>query len=84
MDPQRLHIAMFGRNKELRLRIEGMTCGHCQATVAEALSRVKGVKDAEVDLAAGRARVEAKAGVEPTALVAAVEAAGYTAHAEDA
>lgn len=58
------------------LRIEGMTCGHCKAAVESALASVDGVERVDVDLDAGRARVE---GGDVDRLVAAVKEEGYTA-----
>lgn len=60
-----------------QLTITGMTCGHCQSAVKNALESVSGVKKAEVDLASGVARVEGDADVNK--LVAAVEEEGYGA-----
>jgi Cu+-exporting ATPase len=59
------------------LRVAGMTCGGCAGVVTRVLSRVPGVRSAEVDLAAGRAMVTG--GARPEDLVAAVQAAGYRA-----
>lgn len=61
------------------LKIEGMTCGHCQASVKKALEGVEGVRAAQVDLATGEARIEGDAVT--AQLVAAVEAEGYRASA---
>jgi len=61
------------------ITVEGMSCGHCEQTVEEALREVSGVTDATADREAERASVEGDADV--TALVQAVEDAGYTAHA---
>ena len=62
------------------LKIEGMTCGHCVKSVTDALERVEGVSNAEVDLSAGRAVVEHDATqADSRALVAAVIDEGYTA-----
>jgi len=63
----------------MTISVEGMSCGHCEQTVEEALRRVAGVTDASADREAERASVEGDADV--TALVLAVEEAGYTAHA---
>lgn len=63
------------------LTIEGMTCGHCRKSVEEALKNVDGVSSVDVDLDAGRARVEGTANA--SALVAAVEAEGYAAHPQN-
>jgi copper chaperone len=59
------------------LKIDGMTCGHCSTAVKKALERVDGVVAADVDLAAGRARVEGAADL--AALLAAVKDEGYRA-----
>lgn len=59
------------------MNIQGMTCGHCVMHVKQALLAVAGVEGVEVDLAGGRAEVEGNA--DPQALVAAVEAEGYSA-----
>lgn len=59
------------------LKIEGMTCGHCQKSVSDALKGVEGVREVQVDLGAGLARVKGSA--DPAALVAAVEEEGYAA-----
>lgn len=60
------------------ITVEGMTCGHCEQTVEEALLGVTGVTDVTVDREDERASVDGDA--DATALVAAVEDAGYTAH----
>lgn len=58
------------------LTVSGMTCGHCKKAVEEALSSVDGVTSVDVDLDAGRAKVE---GGNLDALLAAVAEEGYTA-----
>src|SRR5438093_13203654 len=62
------------------LVVTGMTCASCVASVEDALRGVAGVREADVNLATERARVE----VDPTraddaALVRAIERAGYGA-----
>lgn len=61
------------------ITIEDMSCEHCEQTVAEALRDVSGVTDVNVDREAEQASVDGNADV--SALVEAVEDAGYTAHA---
>lgn len=64
----------------VKLRVTGMTCGHCQAKVEQALKGVGGVYSAVVDLQDGEAEVDFNDDAVTTAqLVAAVERAGYTA-----
>lgn len=64
----------------VKFRITGMTCGHCQAKVEKALKGVAGVYSAVVDLPDGEAEVDFDDdSVTTDALVAAVERAGYGA-----
>jgi Cu+-exporting ATPase len=58
------------------LAVDGMTCQHCVARVEKAILAVDGVRSAEVQLEPGRARI---AGGLPHQVIAAIEAAGYTA-----
>ena len=60
-----------------KLNVEGMTCGHCQSAVKDALESVDGVQNAEVDLQNGLATVQGDA--DPERLIAAVEEEGYRA-----
>ena len=62
----------------LTLRIEGMMCGHCEATVKRALEGVEGVVSAVPSHTAGTAIVTLSAPVAPEILRAAVEAEDYT------
>lgn len=61
----------------IKLHIEGMTCGHCVMHVKRALLGVSGVEAADVDLQTQQAIVRGQA--DALALVAAVEAEGYSA-----
>ncbi|MGD2082425.1 MAG: heavy metal-associated domain-containing protein [Chromatiales bacterium] len=61
----------------IELDVTGMTCGHCRAAVEKALMGVAGVRRAEVDLEAGKARVEGDP--DPQSLVDAVKDEGYGA-----
>ncbi|MFD1687504.1 heavy-metal-associated domain-containing protein [Halobellus litoreus] len=61
------------------ITVEGMSCGHCEQTVEEALEEVSGVTAVTVDRESEQASVDGEA--EVTALVEAVEDAGYNAHA---
>ncbi|WP_291296278.1 heavy metal translocating P-type ATPase [Elioraea sp.] len=68
------------RRDSVDLTITGMTCASCVGRAERALRAVEGVSDAIVNLATERATVTFPAGrVAPTALVAAVERAGYGA-----
>jgi copper chaperone CopZ len=56
--------------------VEGMTCGHCRAAVLSEVGAVAGVAAVDVDLETGRMLVRG-AGVDDTAVIAAVIEAGY-------
>ena len=76
------HEAHGGEEKAVKdgeaveLRITGMTCSHCTASIRRALAECSGVASAEVDLDRGVASVRG-GGVDPAALVRAVESLGY-------
>mgnify|MGYP001427339978 CR=1 FL=1 len=64
----------------VKLKVTGMSCGHCQLTVEQALKGVNGVYSAIVDLQDGEAEVDFNDDAVTTAqLLAAVERAGYAA-----
>lgn len=58
--------------------VSGMTCGHCVSSVTEEISEIDGVSNVQVDLASGQVTVSSAAPVDPDAVRAAVEEAGYT------
>lgn len=62
---------------EKTLKIEGMMCPHCEATVKAALEAVAGVKEAAVSHEAGTAVVKAEQDTSAETLKKAVEDAGY-------
>jgi len=62
-------------DRHITLMISGMTCAGCARSVERILSAVPGVARVEVDLAGGRAVVEATAPAE--ALADAIEGRGY-------
>ena len=62
---------------KLELRVEGMSCGHCEMAVKSALESVAGPGKAVVSLAEGKAWVAGPA--DPAALIAAVAEEGYRA-----
>lgn len=61
----------------IELRVQGMTCGHCASAVTRAVKTLDPEANVEVDLGAGRVRVEGGSSVE--ALARAVAEAGYPA-----
>jgi copper chaperone len=64
----------------VKLRVTGMTCGHCQAKVERALQQARGVYSAIVELDTAEADIDFDDDSTTTEqLVAAVTQAGYGA-----
>lgn len=62
-----------------KITVEGMTCGHCEQSVEEALSGIEGVESVSADRDVAAVTVEGNADVD--VLVQAVSDAGYDASA---
>jgi copper chaperone len=58
-------------------QVAGMTCGHCVAAVTEEVGAVDGVQAVDVVLDSGTVTVTSATSLDPTAVAAAVEEAGY-------
>ena len=63
----------------VELDVQGMTCGSCVKHVTKALQSVPGVRQVEVDLAKGRARVMGEVAPSAQALIAALASEDYPA-----
>jgi copper chaperone len=57
--------------------VTGMTCEHCVASVTEEVSELAGVENVEVSLDTGAVTVTSATPLDPAAVRAAVEEAGY-------
>lgn len=57
------------------LEVQGMSCGHCVASITAAVSPLPGVIGVDVALSAGTVRVDGTA--DRQAVTAAIEDAGY-------
>ena len=66
-----------GALSERVVPIEGMSCASCVARVEGTLRSVPGVLEANVNLATGRAALKLSAGAQPSALVEAMDRAGF-------
>jgi P-type Cu+ transporter len=71
-------VVTAAQTSEVELAVQGMTCAACAARIERKLNRLGGVA-AAVNYATGQARVTAPAGMPATALIGAVEDAGYSA-----
>jgi mercuric reductase len=67
----------------LDLRISGMTCDHCAASLEAALKRTAGIRAASVSYAKRHAVVDVDPGVKADTVVQAVRENGYDAQLED-
>jgi mercuric reductase len=65
--------------KTLDFRITGMTCDHCATSLENALSKVKGIRNASVSYAENQAKVALEAGVDADIVIQATRAKGYDA-----
>lgn len=71
---------LFEKTETLELKVEGMSCGHCQKRVTDALSGLKGVKNVVVSLEQKSAVVQYQPSkVDRKAMVEAVNALGFQA-----
>ena len=60
-------------------QVTGMTCSHCEMSVREEVTQIAGVDDIQVSAASGKLVVTSSAPVDDSAVLAAVDEAGYTA-----
>lgn len=59
------------------VKIKGMSCQHCVASVSKALSGIAGVTDVQVDLGAGEATYNETAPVDPEVIKKAIADTGF-------
>ena len=71
--------AESGEKTKMTIKIQGMMCSHCEATVKKALEEVPGVISATADHEKGVAEVETDGSADPKAMKKAIEKAGYKA-----
>ena len=76
--PIELNVLKEETTMEKTMKITGMMCGHCAATVKKTLEAIPGVSAAAVSHESGTAVVTLSAPVEDATLKTAVEEKGYT------
>ncbi len=57
--------------------VQGMTCGHCVASVTEEITQIAGVTNINVDLGSGAVTVTSDAPINDATIREAIEEAGY-------
>lgn len=70
--------ATSGTGREITYSVPGMSCDHCKLAVTEEVMQVAGVEGVDVDLDTKLVRVRGT-DVDPDAVVAAIDEAGYDA-----
>ncbi|OBK45225.1 heavy-metal-associated domain-containing protein [Mycobacterium sp. 1081908.1] len=60
-------------------RVSGMTCAHCEAAVKDEVGRIPGVDRVDVNAGTGRLVVRSSLPVDSSAVLRAVDEAGYQA-----
>ena len=59
------------------VEVKGMTCGHCVNSVTTELQKISGVQAVNVELSTGKVSIDSDAALDPSAVAAAIEEAGY-------
>lgn len=70
-----VHGHHHGDEAAMEIKVEGMMCPHCQATVRDGICSLEGVESVEVDLGRGLALVSGS--IDRDKVVAKIEALGY-------
>ena len=76
--PTRGGVGIIVENEMIELKVTGMTCGHCEAAVERALSRLPGVERV-MKVSRDDERVIVEGNADVAALIAVIEEEGYTA-----
>lgn len=59
------------------IKIKGMSCGHCVASVTEALNNIEGISDVQVELEKGEATYQEANPVSPETVKDAISKIGF-------
>ena len=59
------------------IKIKGMSCQHCVASVTKALKEIEGIRDVQIDLEKGEASFQESPLVDPEAIKKAISAIGF-------
>lgn len=68
-----------GEKMEKTIKVEGMSCNHCVASVTKALESLDGVSNVRVDLGKKEAKVNVTSEVEDESLLSVIDEAGFEA-----
>ena len=62
---------------EIKVKVKGMMCEHCEAHVEKSIEGINGVKEATADHKAGTVTIKAETEIDKEKIKTAVESAGY-------
>ncbi len=75
------HMGLFSKKNQLELNVPDMNCGHCEAKVSDALSKLEGVSEVKADSKSKIAKLTLKGERTPSQdeISKALEGSGYSA-----
>ncbi len=78
-------MGLFNKSNQVKLHVPDMNCGHCEAKVTDALSKLDTVSEVKADSKKKRATLTLKADTAPTQaeIEKALEGSGYSATIEN-
>lgn len=60
-----------------KINVNGMSCGHCVASVTDEVNKLDGVTDVDVDLTSGTVQITSDTPLDAAELRSAIDEAGY-------
>lgn len=78
-------MGLFNKSNQLKLKVPDMSCGHCEAKVSDALSKLESVTEVKADSRKKQATLKLKGDAAPTQeqIEQALEGTGYSATIEN-
>jgi copper chaperone len=64
------------------IKVKGMSCQHCVASVTKALAELEGISNVQVNLEKGEATYTEASAISPETIKAAISAIGFEAEVE--
>ena len=74
---QKVNVETAKENKEMKIKVNGMMCGHCEAHVKKALEAIDGIESVVASHEENMVTITNSKDVDEAAIKAAVEEAGY-------
>ncbi len=74
---QKINIETAKENKKMKIKVNGMMCGHCEAHVKKALEAIDGIESVVASHEENLVTITNSKDIDETAIKAAVEEAGY-------